>query len=390
MEQNVTEGFSFGGVSFGQSTYCTTKRVDTDAIFPPTGQTRYLESALRYTPILNRCFPLFKLTNVSSVSNLIKEQLNDAGEITSRLWGDLMRAYGVLIACGIFALAFGFLILFFMRIFTGVVVWAVIFLVFIAIMALGGLTFYEGYTQRIELQKQDLDTTVANILFYTGIVIMGLGAIYALAVVFLFLRIRKAIGIIQEASKALGAIPQLIFFPVLIFGIMALFIFWWIVVVIFLWSSGEATIKSFAVSFKLDLVSRILFGVHIFGFFWITQFLIAFLVTVVAGAVGSWYWRRDKKLLLPWAVTQSFKRTALYHIGTVAFGALLVAVVQYIRLLFEKAQRELEKASQENKIVKGLGWLVRIILWIFEKIVKFVNKHAYIQVNKFFIEKTNL
>jgi choline transporter-like protein 2/4/5 len=102
---------------------------------------------------------------------------------------------------------------------------------------------------------------------------------------------------------------------------------------------------------------------------------------IVAGAVGSWYWKRNKKLFDPKAmyVLNSTKRAVLYHFGTVAFGSFIVAVVQFIRILFEKFYSELKKATGDNKVWKGVAWAVRIFLFLFELLIKYINKHAYVQ-----------
>jgi len=114
----------------------------------------------------------------------------------------------------------------------------------------------------------------------------------------------------------------------------------------FLWSSGIANIVGYTVRFELDYSGNVLFYFHVFGFLWITNFMGALTHMMVAGAVGSWYWKRNKKLFDPRAfyVSQSVKRVLVFHVGTVAFGSCIVAIVQMIRILFEKFYSELKKS----------------------------------------------
>lgn len=73
--------------------------------------------------------------------------------------------------------------------------------------------------------------------------------------------------------------------------------------------------------------------------------------------------------------------------GSVAFGAFCIAVVQTIRVIFEWYRRVIAKASKDNKCIKVLMCITSYCLYLLEKCVKFISKNAYIQValtNKFF------
>ena len=45
-------------------------------------------------------------------------------------------------------------------------------------------------------------------------------------------------------------------------------------------------------------------------------------------------------------------RTLRYHIGTLAFGALIIAIIRMIRLMIEYIEGKLKEYHQENPIVK--------------------------------------
>ena len=75
-----------------------------------------------------------------------------------------------------------------------------------------------------------------------------------------------------------------------------------------------------------------------------------------------------------------------YHMGSIAFGAFLIAVCQMLRFLFEYYRRKLGVAKK-NPLVKCLLCYTAYLLWLMEKCVKFITKNAYIQValtNSFF------
>jgi len=186
---------------------------------------------------------------------------------------------------------------------------------------------------------------------------------------------------LQEASKALATMPDISLLPLSVAILTSLFITYWIFIALFIYSNGTATIYLQNTYFSLQSYSQAIFWIHIFSLLWVVQFLKAFSTMAIAGAVGGWYWTRKKRILnlRKFYVFHSVKRAIIYHLGTVAFGSLIVAIIEFIRLLFEKLYKELKKAHLENRIVKVISWAVRIGLQIFEWIVKYINRHAYIQ-----------
>ncbi|KAB7499015.1 Choline transporter-like protein 1, partial [Armadillidium nasatum] len=118
---------------------------------------------------------------------------------------------------------------------------------------------------------------------------------------------------------------------------------------------------------------------YVFGFLWVIQFVMACQSVIIAGAVGTWYFRRDKsKLGTP--ILTSMGNLIRYHLGSVAFGALIIAIVQMIRLVLKYIE---QKSSGMNE---GLKWCLRCCqccLWCFEKFLKFLNRNAYIQIALF-------
>jgi hypothetical protein len=66
-----------------------------------------------------------------------------------------------------------------------------------------------------------------------------------------------------------------------------------------------------------------------------------------------------------------------YHIGTAALGSLVIASVQVIRWMIAKAQKKAREL--DNKVGQTLLCCCQCCMWCFEKILKFLNKNAYIQ-----------
>merc|ERR1711988_1880560 len=123
----------------------------------------------------------------------------------------------------------------------------------------------------------------------------------------------------------------------------------------------------------------------LFGYFWVTQFIAALGEMVLAGAAAAWYFRElpdrppVKKPLM-----SALKRAVKYHIGSVAFGSLIIAIIKFIRAVIayiqSKCNKAADKAGAIGKMVKMVLCLIQSCLWCMEKCMKFINRNAYVLI----------
>ena len=66
--------------------------------------------------------------------------------------------------------------------------------------------------------------------------------------------------------------------------------------------------------------------------------------------------------------------------GSIAFGSFLIALIQFIRIIFEYYRRQIEKANKGNPIIKVILCLTSYCLDCLERFIKFISKNAYIQM----------
>lgn len=77
--------------------------------------------------------------------------------------------------------------------------------------------------------------------------------------------------------------------------------------------------------------------INVFGFIWFTQFLFGCQDFVIGGAVSKWFFTRNKsKLSFP--ILISFAHLIRYHLGSVCFGSLLIAIIQFIRAIIKSVE----------------------------------------------------
>merc|ERR1711988_672190 len=123
----------------------------------------------------------------------------------------------------------------------------------------------------------------------------------------------------------------------------------------------------------------------LFGYFWVTQFIAALGEMVLAGAAAAWYFRElPDRPPIKKPLRRALKRAIKYHIGSVAFGSLIIAIIKFIRAVIayiqSKANAAAGKAGAIGKIVKVVLCLIQSCVWCMEKCMKFINRNAYILI----------
>lgn len=66
--------------------------------------------------------------------------------------------------------------------------------------------------------------------------------------------------------------------------------------------------------------------------------------------------------------------------GSIAFGAAIIAIMQMIKLAFEYFRRKIEKVAPNNMCVKVLICVTRCFISCLDRCVRCITKNAYIQI----------
>lgn len=115
-----------------------------------------------------------------------------------------------------------------------------------------------------------------------------------------------------------------------------------------------------------------------FSFLWNNAFLVATGQCIIAGAVVVWFFRPHKQKTRNGKVQAAFFNAIRFHLGSLAFGAFILALVQFIRFFLKYVEKQ--AAAQKNHLMAWALRIVQCILWCFEKCIRFLNKNAYIQI----------
>ncbi|XP_071656835.1 choline transporter-like protein 2 isoform X1 [Patagioenas fasciata] len=314
-----------------------------------------------------------------------------------------------------------------LRFLAGIMVWVMIVMVILVL----GYGIFHCYLEYAKLKGEaGSDVSLTDLGFQTDlrvylhlrqtwlafmIILCIVEVLIVLLLIFLRKRILIAIALIKEASRAVGHIMMSLLYPLCTFFLLCLCIAYWACTAVFLSTSNEAIYKVFnesACQFsgqtcdpetfnttnitKLCPDAQCLFAFYggetayhkyiialqffnLFMFFWLANFVIALGQVTLAGAFASYYWAFKKPDDVPaFPLFSAFGRALRYHTGSLAFGSLILAIIQVIRVILEYLDHRLKAAN--NKLAKFLLSCLKCCFWCLEKFIKFLNRNAYIMI----------
>ena len=126
--------------------------------------------------------------------------------------------------------------------------------------------------------------------------------------------------------------------------------------------------------------TQYVFLYSLFGYLWLNAFIIGVTQFIISASCALWYFSSTSDSAGSGSLLRGLCWVFRYHLGSIAMGAFLIALVQFIRIIFEYYKAQLDKAK-ENKVVKILLCLTSYLLDCLERFIKFISKNAYIQVS---------
>ncbi|CEF68396.1 CTL-like protein 2 [Strongyloides ratti] len=354
-----------------------------------------------------------ELANTTNIWNQVKSNQG----IVAKIISDITVTWWQIIVFLIVGAIISLLYIIILRIIGGMIIWLTIFIVFVILGTGSGYCWYRykilkdiGAIDDYSFQPNiDLYFKMPTTWMVIAITISIIFGIFSLIMIIVRQRIRLALLLIEETSKAIGKVTSVILFPIFPFilhiGIFCI----WATVALWITSSGEPNCRQVLnnsinnisdygngpkcncsnVGKEIDLTCKyinitrnenIVMGMqayNLFGFFWLTCFISSFHDMVLAGVFASYYWAYNKKKDIPlFPLCNSIFRTIRFHIGSLAIGSLLIAIVKFIKVILEWIHSRLKGA--ENFILRFLFRCMKIFFWLLENFLKFLNKNAFI------------
>jgi len=220
-----------------------------------------------------------------------------------------------------------------------------------------------------------------------AVVLFILGALVLILTVCLRKAIQTAIGCVKEAGRAVNHMFLILLIPVLQAVALLIFLVCFVYYSVNLASLGEITTREIPVDeggtqisarqYEFDEFVERCGWYYLFCFFWTANFIVSAGDMMIAVAVAHYYFARNKATIGSWTVLQAIFQVCFYHLGTCAYGSLIIAIIQVIRAIIARAQREARKAN--SKIAQAILCCCQCCFCCLERCMKFLNKNAYIQ-----------
>jgi hypothetical protein len=100
---------------------------------------------------------------------------------------------------------------------------------------------------------------------------------------------------------------------------------------------------------------------------------------IIACTVSIWYFTREKAGAK--AVLRSAYYSIRYHLGSLAFGSLLLSIIKFVKFLLWYLKEKVYKKGFEGNACLRIGCkCVECYVNCFERFIKFLDKNAYIQI----------
>ncbi|KAK2157275.1 hypothetical protein LSH36_194g05083 [Paralvinella palmiformis] len=365
--------------------------------------------------------------------------LLNAADYGTKIFQDVQASWPMILIGLTIGALIAFIWILLMRCLAGPVVWLTL-LSFLALFTFGCYYSFTKYVAlKNDSSYSGVWTFTTNLSSYLnlketwlafGIIAAVLLGIIIIVLLFLRKRILIAIALIKEGSRAVGNMVFTLFWPLVPYIIQVVFALYWGASALYLASSGRASFSATNVTNQSleileyndtadawvkvtkyqEVVQELLTKIpcdpnanttagticnflkygddqytiylqvyQLFMWFWIMNFIVALGEMVLAGSFASYYWAFNKPKDIPtFPVTASLLRALRYHLGSIAFGSLLVAIIQLIRVFLEYLDHKLK--GTENKVAKFLLKCLKCCFWCLEKCIRFLNKNAYIMI----------
>jgi len=245
-----------------------------------------------------------------------------------------------------------------------------------SIVALAGLGvfFWQRYKtfsiENPEMQgASDYKWVAIGLWIATGVLL--------LLILMLYGRIRVATKMIAAAADFITDRMMLLLIPVLSILFIAAFFVWWSFSFIYIFSIG--TLRYDQGDIFGDIIwspqTEAFIYLMIFGLLWVISFVLSNNQYSVAVLAANWYFsRKDEDMQIPiltamiWGVT--------YQMGSLALGSFVIALLWFIQLILTYVYQKTKEIDPNNFVYKCALCFVNC----FERFMKFMNRHAYIEV----------
>jgi len=113
----------------------------------------------------------------------------------------------------------------------------------------------------------------------------------------------------------------------------------WLIIAVNLMSIGTLEARTDQFKFLSQVVrddnTNYMFLYTLFGYLWMNAFIIGVTQFIISAACAIWYFTCTSDSNGSGSLLKGLYWVFRYHLGSIAFGSFLIALVQFIRIIFE-------------------------------------------------------
>ena len=244
-------------------------------------------------------------------------------------------------------------------------------------------------------------STELTAMFVSSIILWVIGGIVVVVMLFMGHSLRVASAIVSEAGHVLGDQKQMFVLPLYKFILIAGFLGIWLTSLMSILAGtpnvntstagGYESVAGGIVSSPAYTVNvhtlQVEWGIiiyHVFFLLWTLQLIKASMDFIIGVIVSGWYFAdlqgdtRTPKY--KWPLCHGIFMVFRYHLGSLALGSFLVALIQLVRLIVEYIDHKTKAAQDTNKCAKAVMCMCKCCLWCFECCMKFITRQTYLMM----------
>jgi len=256
------------------------------------------------------------------------------------------------------------------------------------------------------MRGQDSDPTMWYVL---GGIMAILFFIYTISMCLARKRIKTAVVLVKQSTMILKDRPMMMFFPFGTLVVQLLFVCFFILLTSFLFTAdltsehfsgsldGLTQGSSFAQYMSwfnstdaasiqsaddgASTVRAVVYLYVLFGLLWTIGVVSNISWTAMSGNVSHWFFfRKSDEHSSKVPLMRSLGRVFRYHLGSICFGAFVVAVIQLIRIILMAIDKYTKDLQQKNPVFWLIIKCTQCCMYCLEKTIKFITGYAYIYV----------
>lgn len=172
-----------------------------------------------------------------------------------------------------------------------------------------------------------------------------------------FSRIRLAVAVCKCAGQFVARVCGIVLVP--IWQTILVVVLWVVAIIAIIWLAASATYVPVQTDGQYDVFTSVAdYGdekliylyYFIFGTLWTNALFQAIGIFIIASACTMWYYSHGPGQELDSPILRSYKMVFRYHLGSLAFGSFILALVQFLQLIVEAFKKQAEaQGANQNK-----------------------------------------